>query len=97
MGCPRTAEGVWWRLAGVVVAWLCASSAWAEEAGESLIVDGESVTAFEDLSLEDLLNTEIDVATKAKAKSVRESPGIVTVISREEILRSSVQQCQLVL
>ncbi len=39
------------------------------------------------LSLEELLNTPVDVASKT-AQNLRETPGVVTVISREEILNS---------
>lgn len=39
------------------------------------------------MSLEDVLDVEVSVSTK-KAVSIRETPGIVTVISRQEILNS---------
>ncbi|TAE23145.1 MAG: TonB-dependent receptor [Candidatus Kapaibacterium sp.] len=45
--------------------------------------------SLEDFSLEDLLNVEIAVASgKGKALSQRESPSIVTLITREEIINS---------
>ena len=39
------------------------------------------------MSLEELMNVEVSVSTK-KALSIRETPGIVTVINRQEILNS---------
>ena len=47
-----------------------------EDAGDS--------TSFFNLSLEELLNVEISVASK-KALTLRESPGIVTLITDDEI------------
>ncbi|MDD5306137.1 MAG: TonB-dependent receptor plug domain-containing protein [Deltaproteobacteria bacterium] len=60
---------------------LAASSALAQEsAGEA--------TDIADMSLESLLDMETSVATRTKGTTVREAPGIVTVLTREEILRS---------
>lgn len=42
---------------------------------------------LEEISLEDLLEMEIDVAAR-KARTIRESPGVVTLIRREEIVAS---------
>src|SRR5262245_19539947 len=42
---------------------------------------------LEGLSLEELLNMELDVAAR-KARTIRESPGIVSVITHEEIVAS---------
>ncbi len=47
----------------------------------------ESLDAIDQLTLEDVLNTSTGVASKA-ATGLREAPGIVTVITREEIVRS---------
>ncbi len=46
---------------------------------------------FIDMSLEDLLEVDVTVATGSKARSVVRSPGIVTVISAEDIARSGAQ------
>lgn len=67
----------------------------------SMIVQAQDTTAtkqnkqaaeqrlLDDLSLEDLLNVEISVATgKGKALSQRESPSIITLITHEEIVNS---------
>ena len=45
------------------------------------------VTDVEELSLADLLDTQVDVAS-VKPQKTRETPGIVTVITREDILDS---------
>ena len=45
-------------------------------------------TDFGQISLDSLLNVETTVATKSMAKSVKDSPAIVTVLTREEIERS---------
>lgn len=47
----------------------------------------QDTTSFYNLSLEELLNVEISVATK-KALTLRESPGIVTLITENEIRNS---------
>jgi outer membrane cobalamin receptor len=47
-------------------------------------------TSFYDLSLEQLMNVEITVASR-KALTLRESPGIVTVITEDEIKNSGAQ------
>ncbi|MDD5306136.1 MAG: TonB-dependent receptor plug domain-containing protein [Deltaproteobacteria bacterium] len=60
---------------------LAAQPAFAQEsAGEA--------TDIADMSLESLLDMETSVATRTKGTTVREAPGIVTVLTREEILRS---------
>src|SRR5262245_58403857 len=38
-----------------------------------------------ELSLEELLDTPISVASKAQARTARETPGVVTAMTREEI------------
>ncbi|HSA23250.1 MAG TPA: TonB-dependent receptor plug domain-containing protein, partial [Myxococcota bacterium] len=52
---------------------------------------------FNDLSLEELLGIPVGVATRSTTQSVRESPGILTVITREEIRRSGARDLQDVL
>lgn len=48
-----------------------------------------SAIEMDDISLEELLQTELTVATgKGKSLTVRESPGVVTLITREEIQNS---------
>lgn len=49
--------------------------------------DIEGVTDVSELSLADLLDTEVGIASR-KPQTARETPGIVTVITRDEILRS---------
>ncbi|MCC7231496.1 MAG: TonB-dependent receptor plug domain-containing protein, partial [Bacteroidia bacterium] len=44
-------------------------------------------TDFYNMSLEQLMNVEVSIASRA-SQTPRESPGIVTVITREEILHS---------
>jgi outer membrane cobalamin receptor len=46
------------------------------------------ITKLLDLSLEDLMNIEVSVASKTKEKSLRETPGIVSIITDEEIAQS---------
>jgi outer membrane cobalamin receptor len=46
------------------------------------------ITKLRDLSLEDLMNVEVSVASKTKEKSLRETPGIVSIITDEEIAQS---------
>lgn len=54
----------------------------------NLFAQTDSVkTDIYDLSLEELMNMEVTVASK-KALTLRESPGIITVITEEEILNS---------
>ena len=49
--------------------------------------DSTQEDVFKNLSLEDLMNLKLSVASKT-AMSIRDAPGIVTVITREEILAS---------
>ena len=61
----------------------------------ALVISGEAmaddqlgdVTDVRELSLEALLDTKVDVASK-KSQTARETPGIVTVITRDEIINS---------
>lgn len=41
-----------------------------------------------ELSLEELMNVEVSVSSKTKEKSLRESPGIISVITSEDIANS---------
>jgi len=45
---------------------------------------------YDDLSLEELLNVDLTVASR-RALSARESPGIVTLLTREELRRAGVR------
>lgn len=50
--------------------------------------DSTSTNDLYNMSLEDLMNIELTVASGKKALSVKESPGIITVINEEEIKNS---------
>jgi outer membrane receptor for ferrienterochelin and colicin len=54
--------------------------------GHSVIAQGDSDQLLE-MSLEDLMNMKVTVASK-NAMSIRESPGIVTVLTEKEIVNS---------
>jgi outer membrane receptor protein involved in Fe transport len=45
-----------------------------------------------DLSLEDLLNAELTTSTKSKPMSIRDSPNVMTLVTREEIQRSGARE-----
>ena len=45
-----------------------------------------------ELSLEDLLNAGLTTSTKSKPMSIRDSPNIMTLVTREEILRSGARE-----
>ena len=64
------------RKVGLVTASILASVAWAAD---------PPAQDVSDLSLEALLNIPVEVATK-KARTARETPGVVFVVTREEIL-----------
>ena len=68
-----------WHLGAVVLA------AASQAAAQADALPG--VTDVNELSLADLLDAQIDVASK-KPQTTRETPGIVTVITREEIVAS---------
>lgn len=53
----------------------------------SSIIAQEKEIDLYSLSLEDLINIEVDISTKTKV-GLRETPGIVTIITKEEIKRS---------
>jgi outer membrane cobalamin receptor len=59
----------------------------AGEAAASKPAELEGVTDVQQLSLADLLDAEVDVASR-KPQTTRETPGIVTVITRNDILNS---------
>jgi len=67
----------------MAVAWLCALAGIAGAQGEE--------PDFESMSVADLLNFQVTVASKREA-TTRESPGIVTVITREEIVSSGARE-----
>src|SRR6266567_3336589 len=64
---------------------LAAAGARAESISD--IEDIENVRDIEEVSLEALLNAPVDVAT-VKPQTTRQTAGIVTVITREEIVSS---------
>jgi outer membrane cobalamin receptor len=53
--------------------------------------DSEEVTDVQQLSLADLLDTQVDIASK-KPQTTRETPGIVTVITRDDIVNSGARE-----
>lgn len=55
---------------------------------EIVQASSEAILKLRDLSLEELMNVEVSVASKTKEKSLRETPGIVSVITDEEIAQS---------
>jgi len=63
----------------------------AGEPDEAPAPDITDVTDVRQLSLEDLLNTQVDVASK-KPQTTRETPGIVSVITRDDILNSGARE-----
>ncbi len=76
-------------LCALAVATLMVSSAAAEppvgDAGTSL--SETQVNELMTMPLEDLLNMPVEIASQ-KAQTVRETPGVVTIITREEIINS---------
>lgn len=77
-------NGRWW-VAGLV-AWTMSATAVAQDDAEVDVILGEDVQEIEELALEDLLTMETDVAASVHTE-VREAPGIITVITHEEIVR----------
>ena len=51
-------------------------------------IRAQSSDSLSDLSLADLMNIEIQLASGSKATTVKKAPGIVTVITREDIVTS---------
>jgi len=79
-------------IAAGVGALLVAATGWAQDAptepeGEDLAVSIEGIHDIQEVSLEALLDSRVDIAT-VKAQTTRETAGIVTVITREEIINS---------
>jgi outer membrane receptor protein involved in Fe transport len=62
------------------------SALFAEPAGQAQRLD--DFDDFSELSLESLLDPETSVATRGLARALRDTPGTVSVITREEIQRS---------
>src|SRR5207253_3581733 len=63
----------------------------AQSDAGSTVNDSTGLPAVRDiseLSLDALLDTPITVASKAAARDARDTPGVVTAISREEIVSS---------
>lgn len=58
-----------------------------DDAGAPRPARASDATDVRELSLADLLDTRVDIASK-KSQTARETPGIVTVITRDEILGS---------
>ncbi|HEX7507923.1 MAG TPA: TonB-dependent receptor plug domain-containing protein [Polyangia bacterium] len=50
------------------------------------------ITDITELSLEDLLNAEVTTSTKSKPMSIRNSPNVMTLVTREEILSSGARE-----
>jgi len=63
------------------------ATAWAQEPPPEEPLNVEDIQDIQDVSLEALLDSQVDVAT-IKAQTTRETAGIVTVITREEIVNS---------
>lgn len=81
------------RIVAFVAPSLVSQAGWAQPDASGDVDDVKDVTDITDvhdireLSLESLLNSEVDVAT-IKAQPTRETAGIVTVITREEIVNA---------
>ncbi len=56
-------------------------------AGKASVPEHGDVADIADVSLDDLLNAQTTVASKSK-RTIRNAPGVVTIISRREIVRS---------
>ncbi len=63
----------------------CATSLWAQGLMDSTSLELTSFDDLLDMDMDELMNMEITVASGAKALTQRESPGIVTVITRNQI------------
>ncbi|MEY3220569.1 MAG: hypothetical protein RIT27_1926 [Pseudomonadota bacterium] len=50
--------------------------------------DIQTLKVLRNLSLEELVDTEVSVSTKTKKKSLRESPGIISIITADDIANS---------
>ncbi|HEY5922677.1 MAG TPA: TonB-dependent receptor plug domain-containing protein [Kofleriaceae bacterium] len=71
---------------------ICVAFAAAPAFGDEL----GDISDITDVSLDDLLNTDVDVASKVP-QTYREVPGVVTVITREEIMDSGARDLEDVL
>jgi outer membrane receptor for ferrienterochelin and colicin len=78
--CPTEGMPVRWRLISMVCLAL-----FIAPCVEGLKAEDLEVQKLLDLSLEELLNAEVMSVSVSKAQSVREAPGIVTVITSEDI------------
>ena len=59
---------------------------------EQLLSVLASVKDITELSLEDLLNAELTTSTKSKPMSLRDSPNVMTIVTRDEIVRSGARE-----
>jgi len=59
--------------------------------GQTASAEEPEFIDVEALTLQDLLNMETSVTTKSAARTLRETPGIISVISREELTRLGVR------
>jgi outer membrane receptor protein involved in Fe transport len=77
------------RIAALATAWLAGAGAAAAAPGDPPqdLQELESVDDIQQISLESLLNEEVGIAT-VKPQTSRETAGIVTVVTREEIVNS---------
>lgn len=60
--------------------------------GGELLATPAGLDDLTKLSLEDLLDLKLTTSTKSKPMSLRDSPNVMTVITREEILRSGARE-----
>ena len=86
MGTGRVTTPPW----TVIVAVLAAATPALAEDDDDATPLGE-VTDIQQLSLADLLDTQVNVASK-KPQTTRETPGIVTVITRDDIVSSGARE-----
>ena len=59
--------------------------------GQTASAEEPEFIDVEALTLQDLLNMETSVTTKSAARTLRETPGIISVITREELTRLGVR------
>ncbi len=74
-------------VAAATLAVLFASQAFAQEPEATPAPDVEEAGSLETMSLEDLLEVRLEVAAR-KARTLRESPAVVTLVTREEMMAS---------
>jgi outer membrane cobalamin receptor len=76
-----------WLLVGVLGAWSLPVA--AEEASDPEIpIESRDFEDFADVSLEELLGIQVDVASRGQARPIREAPGVLTVLTRADIQQS---------